>query len=667
MILGFRGALLIVRRYFSIRVLLPTVTGLMTLALVTIFAIYALQAIERREVVRRIPVIVDISYDLFAAIQDFRLERGAVNRALATPVVAGSNAQSQIAELRASAGKSLNSALTKLDAFEANGAGPEIAEIAMSRSAFTEVRRDIDQALQQAKDKRPNDLSAMWFAANGRLVSAIEGLSSRLESDLSQGDNFVAEMIRTKQIVWPVRSDTGNDRAFVRLRMASGQALSNAEQRELDILTGRIEGGWHLIQDVARRSTTPPKLKSAINAADDAYFTTFRRLRNRVVEELSAGRPAIAFLPDWDRLSGPGRESVYMIAKTAFDLASAHAAEQFAQAQRELYTALALMLFFFGMGALTTWYVFKRVVWPINKITESMGLVVDGNYSSPIPFKDRADEIGLLSRALGVFRDNAIERQQLYFAKLGAETANQAKSEFLANMSHELRTPLNAIIGFSEVINRGMFGPLSERYRSYGGDIFDSGNHLLKLINEILDLSKLEAGHFELHEENVDIAAVIGTSKRLIEAQAEKAKVRLTEAIEDDLPLVRADERRMRQILINILSNAVKFTPEGGLVRVQSAVTDAGLVISVSDTGIGMSPEEIPKALEPFGQIDSTISRKYEGTGLGLPLAKHLVELHGGKLTVESALNVGTTVTIVLPAERVGSRPARLKQARARA
>ena len=315
------------------------------------------------------------------------------------------------------------------------------------------------------------------------------------------------------------------------------------------------------------------------------------------------------------------------------------------------------MVFFFGMGALTTWYVFKRVVRPINKITESMRLVVDGNYSSAIPFKDRADEIGLLARALSIFRDNAIEKQQLYFAKLGAETANQAKSEFLANMSHELRTPLNAIIGFSEVIKRGMFGPLSERYRSYGGDIFDSGNHLLKLINEILDLSKLEAGHFDLHEEDVDIAAVIGASKRLVEAQAEKAKVRLTEAIDDDLPLIRADDRRMRQILINILSNAVKFTPEGGIIRVESSVRDAGLVISVSDTGIGMSPEEIPKALEPFGQIDSTISRKYEGTGLGLPLAKHLVELHGGTLIVESALSVGTTVTIVLPPERILARP----------
>jgi len=639
----------------------------MTLALVTLFALLALQAFERREVVRRIPVIVDISYDLFAALQDFRLERGFVNRALAAPGIADSDTQKQIATVHTRAGTALDSALAKLGAFHIEGIDPDIEKISRSREIVTTLRQDVDQALQHPLAERADTLLTSWIEANGTLVRAIDALSGPLESELSQGDTFVGEMIRTKQIVWPVRADSGDDRLFVREAMTSGKQLTDSQRHEFDILAGRIEGVWLLIRDIGRRASTPAELKEAIHAADDVYFTKFRSLRNHVVDELAAGRTVDIALPDWLKLSGAGRTSIYMIAKTAFDLASAHAAEQFAKAERELYIALALMVFFFVMGALTTWYVFKRVVWPINRITESMGLVVDGNYSSEIPFKDRADEIGLLSRALSVFRDNAIERQQLYFAKLGAETANQAKSEFLANMSHELRTPLNAIIGFSEVIKRVMFGPLSERYRSYGGDIFDSGNHLLKLINDILDLSKLEAGHFELHEENVDVAAVIGASKRLVESQAERGKVRVTVAIDADLPLIRADDRRMRQVLINILSNAVKFTPEGGLVRVQSAVRDAGLMISVSDTGIGMSSEEIPKALEPFGQIDSTISRKYEGTGLGLPLAKHLVELHGGTLIVESALSVGTTVTIVLPHERIVAKPARFPAARARA
>jgi signal transduction histidine kinase len=282
-----------------------------------------------------------------------------------------------------------------------------------------------------------------------------------------------------------------------------------------------------------------------------------------------------------------------------------------------------------------------------------MGLVADGNLTGAIPFKDRVDEIGSLSQALHVFRDNAVEKQRLQMEKVKAETANLTKSEFLANMSHELRTPLNAIIGFSDVMQRAMFGPLSARYRGYGTDIFNSGTHLLKLINEVLDLSKLEAKKLELYEEDVDLSKVIEASMRLVQPQADKANVRLVKEIDERLPLARADERRMLQVLINLLSNAVKFTPDGGVVRITSDLTKGSLTISVIDTGIGMTAEEIAKALEPFGQINSKISRKYEGTGLGLPLAKCLVELHGGELTIESEVDVGAAVTVVLPPERV--------------
>ncbi|HMI97088.1 MAG TPA: HAMP domain-containing sensor histidine kinase, partial [Micropepsaceae bacterium] len=218
--------------------------------------------------------------------------------------------------------------------------------------------------------------------------------------------------------------------------------------------------------------------------------------------------------------------------------------------------------------------------------------------------------------------------------------------------------------GFSEVIQKAIIGPLSERYRGYGTDIFNSGTHLLELINEILDLSKLEAGQFELHEEDIDLGEVIEASMRLLGPQAEKSKVQLSKAIDEDLSLIRADDRRMRQVLINLLSNAVKFTPAGGKIRVSSFRMHAGLAIAVSDTGIGMASEEIPKALEEFGQIDSKISRQYEGTGLGLPLAKHLIELHGGTLTIKSEVNVGTTVTIVLPHERIVARTARAQIAK---
>ncbi len=246
---------------------------------------------------------------------------------------------------------------------------------------------------------------------------------------------------------------------------------------------------------------------------------------------------------------------------------------------------------------------------------------------------------------------------ELLRAREIAEHASRAKSDFLANMSHELRTPLNAIIGFSEVINTGMFGPLSVRYREYGGYVLNSGVHLLALINEILDLSKLEAGKLELQDQDVDLSFVVRDALRLVEAQAEKSKIQLSEAMKGDIPLIRGDERRLRQILINLLANAVKFTPEGGRVRISIFRREAELAIEVSDTGIGMASEQIPKALEPFGQIESKVSGKYEGTGLGLPLAKRLIELHGGTLTIESKPNVGTRVTVTVPPERIVARP----------
>jgi len=182
------------------------------------------------------------------------------------------------------------------------------------------------------------------------------------------------------------------------------------------------------------------------------------------------------------------------------------------------------------------------------------------------------------------------------------------------------------------------------------------------LINEVLDLSKLEAGQLELHDENVDLLDVISISLRFVESQAKKSKVNLAQVMDEKARFIRADERRLRQAVVNLLSNAVKFTPAGGSVRVVCAHTESGILIVVSDTGVGMAPADIPKAMEPFGQVDSRLSRKYEGTGLGLPLAKDLVELHGGTLTVESQVNVGTTVTITLPPERIIA-PSALNQA----
>jgi signal transduction histidine kinase len=254
-------------------------------------------------------------------------------------------------------------------------------------------------------------------------------------------------------------------------------------------------------------------------------------------------------------------------------------------------------------------------------------------------------------------RDVTEERQAaevLKAAKDSAESASRTKSEFLANMSHELRTPLNAIIGFSESLQQGLFGGLSDKQREYVRDIHGAGQHLLAIINDVLDLSRIEAGKTALFEQTVNLEFLVAQTLRMVQPRAEEKRLRMATENLRALPDIRADGMRLQQVLLNVLSNAVKFTPDGGRVTVSGAIEGDGAVrLAVSDTGIGIAAADIPKVLMPFEVVESALTRRYKGTGLGLPLAKSLVEMHDGALTLESSPGDGTTVAILLPAARI--------------
>jgi len=277
-----------------------------------------------------------------------------------------------------------------------------------------------------------------------------------------------------------------------------------------------------------------------------------------------------------------------------------------------------------------------------------------------VMFNSEIEDASAVEALLPVYAARAaaeIERQRseasMIRAKEEAEFADRAKSEFLANMSHELRTPLNAIIGFSEMMRSGYAGSLEDQQIGYATDITNSGEHLLQIINDILDLSKIEAGEQTMNEEPVEISNSVSSAFRIVQDRARAAKLDLRVDIQSGLPALLADDRMVKQILINLLSNAVKFTPAKGHVTVVAQQNDKGSVmIDVVDDGIGMAPEDIPVALSPFGQVESAFEGQYPGTGLGLPLVKSLAEMHGASLGITSEPGKGTRVRITFPAER---------------
>ena len=283
--------------------------------------------------------------------------------------------------------------------------------------------------------------------------------------------------------------------------------------------------------------------------------------------------------------------------------------------------------------------------------------------NKPLQWPILKNRVRYMLRSADAFDDLRRSQAALIAAREKAEVANRAKTEFLANMSHELRTPLNAVIGFSTLMRDRAWGPLHDKYAEYADLMGEAGSHLLTIVNDILDIARAEAGKLQLNEEDIDLGHLVMQTSRFIRDQAQKAGVEFSIRADERLPGFRGDTVKLRQILLNLLSNAIKFTPAGGQVLLSvNHCADGSVLVEVSDTGIGIAEDKMELALSPFGQIDSRLSRKFEGTGLGLPLTKRLVELHGGILKIVSEVAEGTTVSVLLPASRMTDNPA-LKQA----
>ncbi len=310
-----------------------------------------------------------------------------------------------------------------------------------------------------------------------------------------------------------------------------------------------------------------------------------------------------------------------------------------------------------GVSLILLWLLRNQIIKPMLELSRAAEALSRNVETVRIP-KPRARELRVLARQLAnvkrhIKRIHRVEKQLIH-AKLEAEKANHAKSKFLANMSHELRTPLVTINGYSEFLTHQMYGFLDPRYIEAGGYINTAGNHLLNLINEILDLSKIEAGKMDLDEQTFDLRRMLKTCCSYIEDNARKKQIEISTELAEDLPGLYADQLRVKQVLLNLLSNAVKFTPQNGKISLKLYAQDQALYFEITDTGIGIAPEHIPLVLSEFGQIyQEGYQKTTDGTGLGLPISKRLVELHQGSFTLTSIMHIGTTIIIRFPSERL--------------
>jgi signal transduction histidine kinase len=637
----------------SLAKLLSLITALLVVVLVSVFAILAKAAYDHQRDAARILSLVSIKRDMLSAQEAMRLEGAILDNALEEKAPASPQTLAMIAALHR----------REHDTFQrlAEHRGDDLAD------GYDEILRrnaDYDNAVvprlvaisRLPREQRPPRIDAVRIGAASLLLGAMNRKSNSLSRNVASADPLINELLRVADIAWRARSDAGNDRHAIMTAMLAGKIPAPETLQRFAELKGRVAASWAIIEDDSRLPILPDAVRTSVARANWLYFTEFMARRTITVRLLSQGTPLPLSGRDWINLSNPAVDSLLAVSRNALNLTAVYAQTQLGAAQRNLYFAIALMLLSIALASSIAIYVMWRVIRPLRAITDALPTIANGELKGVIPFIERDDEIGQFARALEMFRNGALERMRLQkalvesrVARETAETSNRVKSEFLANMSHELRTPLNAIIGFSDIMHHQIHGEMPERYQEYVSLIHEAGNHLLHLVSDILDLAKIEAGKFEIDPREMDLQETVDYCLRLMRRRAEEKHVSLVKDMPQGPLLLIADPRSCRQILLNLVSNAVKFTRENGMVGITVRAEDGKMTIQVRDNGVGIPQDLLPRIGNAFEQGSNDPMLAREGTGLGLALIKALGREHGGSFSLESRENAGTCVTVELP------------------
>ena len=637
------------QKFASIKVLLQGLTGVMALALVTLFATSAERAYTSRIGAEQIQAIIGISRDLFTAMQTIRLERGTVSSALeaATPIDQGT--QRDIAALRASSKAALDAALARMAKMGIPASDSDLTKIADARQEFDHIRVSADVALLLSKGDRPPTVGGLLIAIGGKLVDSIDALSERLSAEINQADPFIAEMMKIKQLAWVVRDAAGLDRLMVGSIIASGEGISPAQRLQFAALSGRMDAGWQVISEDARWLDLPQSLKDSIAKAHKLYFQDVRARRRALLDDITAGKQAPITGIEWVNLTNPGIESIMKVANTAFDLSAAQAAALESAATQNFSVGLICTLFFLGFGIFAMTFVIRRIAQPMATVTEAMRAVADGDLDREAPYIERQDEIGELGRALDIFREKGRENRRLA-TELVQQERLSALGQLTATVAHELRNPLSAIRNtvytFKE-LGKGLNldRPIERIERSI--------SRCDRIIGDLLDFTRVR----ELHKNNISLDKWLD---EVLNDQKLPPGVVLVRNLSAPGYVLNFDSDRMRQVVINLVDNAAQAmsageNPSGGRIVVTTAARLSVFEMVIADNGPGISAENLARVFEPL------FSTKSFGTGLGLPMVKQVIEQHNGTVDIASTPGKGTKITIRLP--HTTARPAEVAAA----